>query len=182
MERSQVHDCYGPVIEGYHCSVVFDFPIKDHLDILTELGLIHMKYVKCTSCISYWFHNSRVGCRIFKNGFYFLKGPAALLELGLIQYATQKALSKVHVYLNCSPSYFFSYIQVILYVYVAILFLIHLLAYLLTHSSLSGLLSSYNTWRDWSYNTGIVCGYNHTHNNCTVCYRWPVGSSPGTRP
>ena len=39
----------------------------------------------------------RAGARATGHSFYYLKGAAAMLELGLIQYAMKKAITKVYM-------------------------------------------------------------------------------------
>jgi seryl-tRNA synthetase len=56
----------------------FSFPIQDHLALGTKLNIIDFQSGSGTT----------------GHGFYFLKGAAALLELGLIQYGMQKLMSK----------------------------------------------------------------------------------------
>ena len=53
---------------------VFDFPIKDHVEIGKALGLIDFES----------------GAKVSGNGFYFLKNDAVLLELALQQFALRK--------------------------------------------------------------------------------------------
>ncbi|QGJ72441.1 Seryl-tRNA synthetase [Planctomycetales bacterium 10988] len=51
----------------------FDFPVKDHVELGEELGIIDLE----------------AGVRVAGNGFYFLKRDGVLLELALQQYAIQ---------------------------------------------------------------------------------------------
>ena len=56
---------------------VFDFPIKDHVEIGKALGLIDFES----------------GAKVAGNGFYFLKNDAVLLELALQQFALRKLVA-----------------------------------------------------------------------------------------
>ena len=55
---------------------VFDFEPKDHLDLGESLGIIDMER----------------GAKVSGSRFYFLKGAGALLQLGMLQLAAQKAV------------------------------------------------------------------------------------------
>ena len=56
----------------------FDFKPLDHIELAAKHDLIDFE----------------AGARVAGSGFYFLKNEAALLELALVQYAAQKAISK----------------------------------------------------------------------------------------
>ncbi|MGY2026952.1 serine--tRNA ligase [Nocardia gipuzkoensis] len=56
----------------------FDFPIKDHADLASELGILDMA----------------AGSRVAGAGFYFLQGEGVLLELALQRFALDRAIAE----------------------------------------------------------------------------------------
>ncbi|MBX3436163.1 MAG: serine--tRNA ligase [Planctomycetaceae bacterium] len=56
----------------------FDFPPKDHVELMHELDLLDLE----------------AGAKVAGHGFYFLKNEAVLLEMALVQYAIQKLRSR----------------------------------------------------------------------------------------
>lgn len=57
---------------------VFDFPVRDHLDLGHMTGTIDIGS----------------GTKVAQSGFYYIKGPAAFLEFALTQYALHKLAKK----------------------------------------------------------------------------------------
>ena len=64
------------VLEKVGTPPQFDFEPKDHLDLGESLGIIDMER----------------GAKVSGSRFYFLKGAGALLQLGMLQLAAQKAV------------------------------------------------------------------------------------------